>query len=204
MLENNTTNSNNENKDNITYLILGSSGSGKSTIVKKLEELYNYKTIQSHTTRQPRYDNEYGHTFVSEEDYLKDKNNNSICAYTLFNGNKYWVTTDMITSGEYRTYVIDMAGIRYLKRKLSDKKFKVIYIDVSFFTRLIRMLKRKDGIVKTISRLINDYHEFKNIIYDYKVNNVDLDQSIEKIQQYIELEDAMNSGKILKFTDKTI
>jgi guanylate kinase len=202
MLENNSININ-ENKDNITYLVLGESANGKSTIVKKLEELYNYKTIQSYTTRQPRYEDEWGHTFVNEESYLQDKNNNSICAYTFFNSNKYWVTNDMITSGKYKTYVIDKAGINYLKRNMPYRKFKVIYIHVSFFKRLFRIIKR-DGIFKAISRIINDHHEFKHITYDYKVNNVDLDASIEQIRQYIELEDAMNSGKILKFNDKII
>jgi guanylate kinase len=202
MLENNSTNTN-DKKDDITYLILGKSSSGKSTIVKKLEELYGYKTIQSYTTRQPRYENEWGHTFVNEEDYTKDKNSNSICAYTFFHNNKYWVTKDMITSGEYKTYVIDMAGIRYLKRNMRYNKFKIIYIHVSFFTRLIRIIKR-DGIFKAISRVINDYHEFKYVTYDYKVDNIDLNMCVQKIQQYIELEDAMNSGKILKFNDKII
>jgi guanylate kinase len=190
MLENNSTNTN-DKKNDITYLFLGKSSSGKSTIVKKLEELYNYKTIQSYTTRKPRHKGEWGHQFVTEEEYLKDKNNQLICAYTFFHNNKYWVTKDMINSNIYKTYVIDMAGIRYLKRNMPYNKFKIIYIHVPFFTRLFRIIKR-DGIFKAIGRLINDYHEFKHITYDYKMNNVDLDTSVEQIRQYIELEDAMN------------
>ena len=46
------------------YLIVVCSGSGKTAITEKLEELYNLKSIQSYTTRPPRYDGETGHTFI--------------------------------------------------------------------------------------------------------------------------------------------
>ena len=46
------------------FLIIGESGSGKTTLVSSLEKQKNLKSIQSYTTRPPRYENEYGHIFV--------------------------------------------------------------------------------------------------------------------------------------------
>ena len=52
---------------NCIFLIVGCSGSGKTTITEQLEQKYGLKAIQSYTTRQPRYDGETGHIFVSDE-----------------------------------------------------------------------------------------------------------------------------------------
>ena len=51
------------------FLIIGESGSGKTTLVSSLEKQKNLKSIQSYTTRPPRYENEYGHIFVSENEF---------------------------------------------------------------------------------------------------------------------------------------
>ena len=48
------------------YLIVGASGSGKTTVANALEEKYGYKQFQSYTTRPMRTENETGHTFVND------------------------------------------------------------------------------------------------------------------------------------------
>ena len=50
------------------YLIVGQSGSGKTTIMTTLEEKYELKSIQSYTTRPKRSDGETGHIFISDEE----------------------------------------------------------------------------------------------------------------------------------------
>lgn len=45
--------------------IVGKSGSGKTTIAKELEKL-GYNIIHSYTTREPREENEWGHTFIND------------------------------------------------------------------------------------------------------------------------------------------
>ena len=52
---------------NNIFLIVGCSGSGKTTITEQLEMKYGLKSIQSYTTRLPRYDGETGHTIISNE-----------------------------------------------------------------------------------------------------------------------------------------
>ena len=46
--------------NNCLFLIVGASGSGKTTIANTLEERYGYKQIQSYTTRPKRYETECG------------------------------------------------------------------------------------------------------------------------------------------------
>ena len=53
---------------NNIFLIVGCSGSGKTTITEQLEQKYGLKSIQSYTTRPPRYDGETGHIFISNEE----------------------------------------------------------------------------------------------------------------------------------------
>ena len=65
---------------NTIYLIVGRSGSGKTTIAEELERKYGLKSIQSYTTRPKRSDNETGHIFVSDEEF--DKLTDMV-AYTL-------------------------------------------------------------------------------------------------------------------------
>ena len=56
---------------NCIFLIVGCSGSGKTTITERLEQKYGLKSIQAYTTRKPRYDGETGHTCVSDEEFDK-------------------------------------------------------------------------------------------------------------------------------------
>ena len=44
-------------------LLVGASGSGKTTIAKELEQK-GFNVIHSYTTREPRKPNEWGHIFI--------------------------------------------------------------------------------------------------------------------------------------------
>jgi guanylate kinase len=45
--------------------LVGPSGSGKTTVARGLEK-EGYNIIQSYTTRKPRFEGEWGHTFIEE------------------------------------------------------------------------------------------------------------------------------------------
>ena len=80
------------NKHRIVLLV-GPSGSGKTAIANYLHDTYGWNTVQSYTTRPPRYDGEEGHTFVTDEEF--DKLTDMI-AYTEFDGHRYCATADQI------------------------------------------------------------------------------------------------------------
>jgi guanylate kinase len=94
-------------------VLIGPSGTGKSTVADKLTELYGLTLIQSYTTRPKRFENETGHTFVDE--FVKD---NNIITETYFNGNYYWITLQQFEKGDMLT--LDKAGVENLGKYRED------------------------------------------------------------------------------------
>lgn len=139
------------------YLIVGKSGSGKTTLVNELQK-YGYTSIESYTTRPKRFENETGHTFITEEEFdqLKD-----ICAYVKYNGYRYCATSEQVNNSTL--YVIDPDGVDYFKSHYTgSKKVCIIYIDCPWYTRLYRMLKRGDSFKQAMQRIVLDSTVFAN------------------------------------------
>lgn len=123
-------------------LIIGASGSGKSSVCDELEKIYGLKAIPSYTTREPRTPDEKGHTFISdcEFDNLKD-----ILAYAETDGNRYAVTKEMLEDEQYSLYVIDLSGVKYLlEHYKGDRPLVSFFIDTNVYDRFKRMIDRKD------------------------------------------------------------
>ena len=156
-------------------LICGESGSGKSSLVEELESHYGFKAIPSYTTRPPRYDNEKGHTFVTDEEF---DNLNNIIAYAETTGARYCVTQDMLDNEEYNLYVIDNSGIKYLEKNYKgDRSMYVVFVTCPLRQRYERILKRADNnpdpVGFALNRIVHDAVEFKNVDYDIKIDNSD-------------------------------
>jgi guanylate kinase len=165
------------------FLIVGESGCGKDTIVNRLEQ-YGYKQLKSYTTRSKRNKNEDTHIFITDKEYEQYKDN--IVAYTYFNGYHYFSTKDQLYQNDL--YIIDPDGIRYLKEKVEDIRFVIIYIKVKEFDRVQRMYKRGHNQDEVVSRLLNDLDKFQHKEYDYAVTNYDLDKAVEIVRKIIEVE----------------
>ena len=152
---------------NCIFLIVGCSGSGKTTITEQLEQKYGLKSIQSYTTRKPRYDGESGHTFVSDEEFDKLTD---IVAYTEFAGNRYCATAEQVEDNDL--YIIDPKGVDFfMKAYKGNKTPKIIFISSNLTTRYERMVGRaetkgkshQEAIESSLTRIVNDAGEF----YDY-------------------------------------
>ena len=179
------------------YLIVGCSGSGKTAITEKLKELYNVKSIQSYTTRPPRYDGETGHIFISDEEF--DKLTDMV-AYTEFAGNRYCATAEQVENNDL--YIIDPKGIDFFMKSYKGSKTpKVIFISSNLTTRYERMIGRaetkgkshQEAIESSLTRIVNDAEEFYDYIqgqawidYVCKNNSNDkLEDVVDKIFDYI-------------------
>lgn len=112
--------------NNDITLIIGRSGTGKSTIEKKLCDTYNVKTIKSYTTRPPRSSDDNTHIFIDDSDY--DKFEPKI-ATTTINGVRYFATLDQFN--ESKIYVIDPRGMYELINNMPDKQFNLLYLNIS-------------------------------------------------------------------------
>lgn len=150
------------------FLFVGPSGCGKTTVVQNLETKYGYKTVQSFTTRPQRYDNETGHTFISDDEFDALQN---IVAYTKYNGFRYCTTKeqlDLVTS-----YVVDIPGVEtLLKNYNTDRTIVVFYLDSTVKVRIERMIDRHDSDTAIIGRLHNDeefdwYNKLDKIVWHY-------------------------------------
>lgn len=154
------------------YCIVGPSGCGKTTVSKRLEMDYGLRAVASYTTRPPRYPDEEGHIFVSDEvfDGLGE-----LCAFTEYNGYRYGVTPRIIDENDI--YVIDPYGLRtLLEHYHGEKSIKSIRLMCDTETLKLRMLNRGDDILKIEERLKEDAVSFglaaeRDIHYDLIIPN---------------------------------
>lgn len=174
------------------FLFVGPSGCGKTTVVQNLETKYGYKTVQSFTTRPQRYDNETGHTFISDDEFDALQN---IVAYTKYNGFRYCTTKeqlDLVTS-----YVVDIPGVEtLLKNYNTDRTIVVFYLDSTVKVRIERMIDRHDSDTAIIGRLHNDeefdwYNKLDKIVWHYS-NIEHKDVELYKINANKNEEDVIN------------
>jgi guanylate kinase len=174
------------------YLFVGKSASGKTTIAELLESKYNYKTLQSYTTRPKRHENETGHTFISEKEFSELEN---IIAYTEYNGYKYCATQNQID--EVSIYVIDVPGIETLLKKYkTERPVVIVYFDTSIVTRIDRMIERGSSDMEIVSRLRNDeasdwFRDIKKLCgesdnrHPAKVYTIDANQNVNNVLKQI-------------------
>lgn len=180
--------------NDVLFLIVGESASGKDTIVNQLCKKYGYKKVVSYTTRPKRKDknDSKSHIFVSDEQFSKL---NNLVAYTFFDGHKYGVTADQLENNDI--YIIDKKGINYLQENYEGNKIlKVIYVSVPKADRYLRMIKRGDNIEVAMRRIKHDEIEFKGIEYmaDHLILNTEtIDEAVNELQEYItsELEECV-------------
>lgn len=139
--------------NNTLYLLVGQSGSGKTTMADQLELAYGYKSVQSYTTRPRRYDNETGHIFLSDEEFNRLTD---IVAYTDYNGFRYCTTAEQLDKS--KVYVIDVPGVEYLLEKYNNinRPIVVLYFDTNTKTRVLRMIDRGDSDANIVARMLED------------------------------------------------
>ena len=173
------------------YLIVGPSGSGKTTIANALRDVYGFKTVESYTTRPPRYPGEKGHIFVSDEEFDKL---GEMVAYTEYNGYRYGVTADIIDACD--VYVIDPPGVEHMRQHYhGDKRIVTIGLDVSETIRALRMMNRGDSLQDILRRIEIDSRWFDNsevkLVYDIRCSELELDKAVDYIKKYIDIREGL-------------
>ena len=153
------------------FLFVGRSASGKTTIANMLENNDKLNQIQSYTTRLPRYENEPGHVFITNEEYDKLEN---IMASTVYNGNHYCTTLDQIKAADI--YVVDVPGVQTLLDNYErlNRLIHIILFEASTYCRIQRMLERGDSDTHVVRRLLIDeeydwFEKLKETIYEHNV-----------------------------------
>lgn len=154
-------------------VLLGKSGSGKSTIEKELIDK-GYKKIVSYTSRPIRKNEVNGidYHFISKDKFEKLLSQDYFATNIYFDNNYYGAAKEDCT--DQTVIVIGKDALSQI-RGINEIKCICFYINVSPLTRFRRMLKRGDSIRRALDRLTYDYKAFKDVEkeVDYVVNNND-------------------------------
>ena len=154
--------------------LLGTSGSGKTTIANRLERRHGYIQAKSYTTRPMRDDPEDAntHTFITPEQV--DEYSDDMVAWNWYNSNFYFATASMLNNASL--YVIDKEGLLQLFRNYHDKDIAAK-----------RMAERGDSDKQIMQRLQYDAEAFEGCkdLCDFVISN-DANNGVNDIVDWID------------------
>lgn len=186
------------------YLICGSSGTGKSTLVEKLEKKHGMTAVRSYTTRQQRTPEENGHIFVTEEEFDKLR----LAALTTFDGYRYGATEEQIDAADL--YILDPAGIEYMRIGYHGSKgIVVIGLTASESELRDRMKKRGDSPEQIRRRLLHDRKTFApspSLSFDFCIHSDGIEETADAVYEYIQYREKYDAAvKIFQInTDRDV
>ena len=172
--------------DKIVCLV-GPSGSGKTTLAKELEKR-GCNVIHSYTTRPPRSEDEWGHTFMSEDEGVKASENMRGCglkgviAYQNLYGHHYWAEIGQYYKNGISIYVIDPKGAQQVRENVRDAKVITIALMCDEKTRIRRMFEDRTP-EQIRERIARDRDIFSTIKCDCAI---DANQTVDQVLACIE------------------
>ena len=182
-----------DNKEHVVMLVVGKTGSGKSSLIKKLCERTGLKMLLSYTTRPKRSDTDTDHTFVTTEEYLRAKANGEIAIDGEIAGNYYYSTIEQLYSADL--YTINPEALdRLLDMNLPNIRFVVVYISCPDEIREERAIKRGDDKHKFRNRSLSERQEFRRFVskekWDYAINNIYFPKSYSVFKWITQIENV--------------
>ena len=190
-------------QDGVMVILSSPSGAGKTTLVKLLSKLDNFEISISHTTRQPRPNEEPNkdYFFVNEDEFKRLINNQEFLEYAKVFNNFYGTTrtpvVDNLNKGKNVLFDIDWQGADQIKNKKLDYKLITFFIlppskEVLFDRLSNRDMKDKLIVEERMNQFSQDVLHWIN--YDYIVINDDLKKCYNKILDLIR-SDINNGSK---------
>jgi len=183
--------------DGVMIVLSSPSGAGKTTLVKMLSKIDNYEISISHTTRQPRLneENNKDYYFVNEDEFKRLINNQEFLEYAKVFNNFYGTTRtpviDKLNKAKNVLFDIDWQGADQIKNKKLDYKLITFFIlppskEVLFERLSNRDMKDKLIADERMKQFGRDVLHWIN--YDYVVINDDLENCFSKITNLINAE----------------
>ena len=188
-------------KDGVMIILSSPSGAGKTTLVKKLSEKDNFEISISHTTRQPRPNENQNedYFFINELEFKRLIKNEEFLEYAKVFNNFYGTTRtpviDKLNKGKNVLFDIDWQGADQIKNKKLDYKLITFFILPPSKEVLFERLSKRHANDKLIAeermkQFGRDVLHWIN--YDYIVINDNLEDCFLKIQKLIDAE--VNNG----------
>lgn len=180
------------NKKNL-YVISGSSGVGKGTVIKRLlSERSDIKLSVSYTTRTPRPQEQNGvnYFFVTRDEFKKYINNDEFIEWAEFSGNLYGTkksfVTETLNDGFNVLLEIDTQGALQIKSKMPESV--LIFINPPSYEELVARLKGRhtesDEAIEKRLKFV-DFEKENSKKFDYIIINDEIDNAVNQIKEII-------------------
>ena len=184
-------------KEGVLLVISSPSGTGKTTICKKLlEHDKNIHLSVSVTTRKKRKNEVEGidYYFRSKKDFLNLKSQNSFIENAFVFENYYGTlkseVLEQLENGIDVLIDIDWQGTRQITQAMKGNLIKIFLLPPSIDELKKRLSKRNSDSIKEINfRMSKALKEIKHFDeYDYVLVNDNLDNTFQKIVKILEVE----------------
>ena len=184
-------------KEGVLLVISSPSGTGKTTICKKLLEYdKNIHLSVSVTTRKKRINEVEGidYYFRSKKDFLNLKSQNSFIENALVFENYYGTlkseVLEQLENGIDVLIDIDWQGTRQITQAMKGNLIKIFLLPPSIDELKKRLSKRNSDSIKEINfRMSKALKEIKHFDeYDYVLVNDNFDNTFQNIVKIIEVE----------------
>lgn len=199
---------NNQNKENITIILMGKSATGKDYALQKLIEMFRFKPIISHSTRKRRENEVDGkeYYFISNEEFEKLQKENEFVeevSYNVLFENipsiiHYGISRKEFQKKGIKICIVDFAGYMTLMNALGKNNMLSIYIHTDSKIRTERAKKRGSfDEYEWERRLKDDETKFcgerlENFV-DYWVDN-DNSDGVEQIIEILKQEEIIKEN----------
>ena len=186
----------NHRKCNIIFLISAPSGTGKSSVCRRiLEKVSNIEYSVSFTTRKPREGEVDGkdYYFIESPAFKEMIRNNEFAEWELVHENFYGTAIKSISNAFKKKHDllldIDVKGAKKIRKLYHDAVF--IYLLPPSFSELKlrlenRMTENSEEIEMRFKNALGELLHF--IEYDFAIFNDNLDVAVNKILSIIEIE----------------
>lgn len=124
-------------------VLVGASGTGKSTIENEICKMTDFKKIVSWTTRAPRPGEVNGvdYYFTNNEEFLKELD--SMAEWEEYSFNRYYGTMKMQYDNDKELVtVLTPHGVRQIKKNMPELKMFVVYVTAPLKDKAIRYINR--------------------------------------------------------------
>ena len=173
-------------------IISGPSGSGKGTVVKRLDPALGYAVSISVTTRKPRGTEVHGrdYFFITEDEFVRLRTQNALLEHFAYVGNYYGTprsyVEEQIAKGKVVVLEIEVGGALQVKEKFPEAV--LVFLMPPTLTELqSRLVNRATEDAVTIeARLKRTLEEIPLIDqYDYLVINDKIDEAVAQVDAIV-------------------